>query len=129
MDCSAFCNSINNYQALVSAFQVIQQDHDEYAAKASGLMDSFGTFNLKLSHLIFSSAEQFSINLSAKDSSVGEGVKGAHLLRSHSSLRNEKCNTFYDDNVNSSERLTDDPILPRYRRVPGADPGGVMGGS
>ena len=70
---------LKNYQALLSALQVIQQGHDEYAAKARGLltqMESFDTFfSLKLSHLVFAAAEQFSINLQAKDTTVGEGLK------------------------------------------------------
>ena len=84
-------------------------------------MESFDTFfSLKLSYLVFAAAEQFSINLQAKDTTVGEGVKGAHMLQSHLlSLRSEKkFTTFYSDVVKSSEGLTDEPILPRYRRAP-----------
>ena len=92
-------------------------------------MESFDTFfSLKVSYLVFASAEQFSINLRAKDTTVGEGVKGVHLLRSNlSSLRNEvKLTTFYDDIVTSSEGLTDNLILPRYRRVPRRRDDGVQ---
>ena len=121
---SAIDSVLKNYQALISALQVIQQNHDEYAAKARGLlmqMESFDTFfSLKLSYLVFAAAEQFSINLQAKDTTVDEGVKGAHLLKLHlSSLRSEeKFTTFYSDIVKSSGGLTDEPILPRYRRAP-----------
>ena len=91
-------------------------------------MESFDTFfSLKLSYLIFASAEQFSINLQAKDTTVGEGLKGAHMLQSHfSSLRSEeKFSSFYSNAVKSSEGLTDEPILPRYRRVPRRLDGGA----
>ena len=121
---SAIDSILKNYQALLSALQVIQQGHDEYAAKARGLLmqlESFDIFfSLKLSYLVFAAAEQFSINLQAKDTTVGEGLKGANLLRSYlSSLRDEeKFSTFYGNVVKSSEGLTDDPILPRYRRAP-----------
>ena len=92
---SAIDSILKNYQALLSALQVIQQGHDEYTAKARGLLmqlESFDIFfSLKLSYLVFAAAEQFSINLQAKDTTVGEGLKGANLLRSYlSSLRDEE---------------------------------------
>ena len=53
--------------------------HDEYAAKANGLltrMEKFDTFfGLKLAYLVFSSAEQLSINLQAVDITVQEALK------------------------------------------------------
>ena len=113
-----------NYRALVSALEVVQQGHDEYAAKGRGLlsqMESFDIFfSLKLGHLVFSAAEQFSINLQAKDTTVGEGLKGAKLLSSYySSMRNEeKFSAFYSSVLSSSEGKTDGPVLPRYRRRP-----------
>ena len=113
-----------NYRALVSALEVVQQGHDEYAAKGRGLlsqMESFDIFfSLKLGHLVFSAAEQFSINLQAKDTTVGEGLKGAKLLSSYySSMRNEeKFSAFYSSVLSSSEGITDGPVLPRYRRRP-----------
>ena len=55
----------------MSTLEVVQQGHDEYAAKGKGLlmqMESFDTFfSLKLAYLVFSAAEQFSTNLQAKD--------------------------------------------------------------
>ena len=121
---SAIDSVLKNYQALISALQIIQQGHDEYSAKARGLlmqMESFDIFfSLKLSYLVFAAAEQFSINLQAKNTTVGEGIKGAHLLQSHlSSLRSEeKFTTFYSDVIKLSEGLTDEPRLPRYRKAP-----------
>lgn len=54
---SAITSILNNYQALMSTLQVVQQGRDEYAAKAMGLltqMESFETFfSLHLSNLIF----------------------------------------------------------------------------
>ena len=51
----------------MSSLDIIQQGHDEYAAKGKGLlthMESFDTFfSLKLAYLIFAAAEQLSINL------------------------------------------------------------------
>ena len=71
----------------MSSLDMIQQGHDEYAAKGKGLlthMESFDTFfSLKLAYLILAAAEQFSINLQAKDTTVTEGIKGAKLLKLH----------------------------------------------
>ena len=62
---------ICNYQLLQTALEEIQQGHDDYAAKASGLlahMEKFDTFfSLKLAYLLFSACEQLSINLQARD--------------------------------------------------------------
>ena len=106
---SSIDSILRNYQALISALQVIQQGHDDYAAKEKGLLvqiESLNTFfGLKLSHLVFVAAEQFSINLQAKDTTVGEGVKGAHLLRSHfSSLRSEESSLSFMMMLSSPQR-------------------------
>ena len=121
---SAINSILQNYQALMSTLDIVQQGHDEYAAKGKGLltqMESFDTFfSLKLAHLVFSAAEQFSTNLQAKDITVAEGTRGARLLTSHyTSLRSEAAfTTFYQDVLKSSSGLTDEPVLPRPRRVP-----------
>ena len=46
-------------------------------------MESFDIiFSLKLGYLVFAAAEQFSVNLLAKDTTVCEGLIGAKLLSS-----------------------------------------------
>lgn len=121
---SAIKSVLDNYKPLMSSLEVIQQGRDEYAAKGRGLltqMESFDTFfSLKLGYLVFAAAEQFSVNLQAKDTTVGEGLSGAKALSSYySSLRNEDhFIDFYRAVVSSSHGLTDDPVLPRYRRRP-----------
>ena len=85
---SAIDSILKNYQALVSTLEIVEQGHDEYAAKGRGLltqMESFEIFfSLKLAFLIFSASEQFSTNLQAKkDTKVSEGVRGARLLVAH----------------------------------------------
>ena len=115
---------IRNYQVLQTALETIQEGRDEYAAKASGLfarMANFDTFfPLKLAYLVFSSAEQLSINLQAKDITVQEAVRGADLLTSHfKSLRNEdNFDRFYDGVCQDSRSLTEDPYLPRHKKIP-----------
>ena len=102
----------------------IQVGHDEYAAKASGLlnkMEQFNTyFGLKLAQLIFAPTEQFSTNLQAVDVTVQEALRGAALLVSHlKSLRTETMyNRFYDHTVEESGSLTEEPKLPRIRKAP-----------
>ena len=97
---SAIDSILKNYQALMSTLEVVQQGHDEYAAKGKGLlmqMESFDTFfSLKLAYLVFSAAEQFSTNLQAKDTTVAEATSGAHLLRSrYTSLRSEATSLLF----------------------------------
>ena len=106
----------------MSTPEVVQQGHDEYAAKGRGLltqMESFEIFfSLKLAFLIFSASEQFSTNLQAKD--ISEGAIGVRLLMAHyASLRtDETFASFYQGVLESSSGLTEEPVLPRYRKTP-----------
>ena len=72
------------------------------------------------SNLIFSSAEQLSINLQATDISVQEAVHGAELFTAHlRSLRSEaKFDAFYNAIVSDSGSLTTQPTLSRQRKRP-----------
>ena len=113
-----------NYSILIKTLDEVRKGTDEYASKASGLLmklESFDIFfGLKLSHLIFSASEQFSTNLQAKDTTIYEATHGAELLVSHyKSLRIEsKFDRFYDDILEQSSGLTEEPSLPRYRKMP-----------
>ena len=113
-----------NYQILQTALEEIHQGHDEYAAKASGLMarmEQFDTFfALKLAHLLFSAAEQFSIIMQAKDITIQEAINGAKLLTTHlKSLRNEaKFDFFYDRVCQDCRNFTEEPRLPHPRNIP-----------
>ena len=82
------------------------------------MFDTF--FGLKLAHFIFSAAEQFSVNLQAKDITIQEAIHGAELLVCHlKAQRTEsKFNQFYDQIVELSSNLTEPPKLPRYRKIP-----------
>ena len=121
---SAIASILKNYKMLMTTLETVRQGHDEYAAKGSGLlakMESFETFfSLKLAYRVFSAAEQFSINLQAKDTAVSKGTRGADVLRSHYvSLRSYTAFTdFYKDVLDFSGGLTDEPVLPRCRKVP-----------
>ena len=108
---SAIDSIIKNYHILMTALEVVEQDHDDHAAKAEGLltkMESFEVFfSLKLAYRIFSAAEQFSINLQAKDTTFSERIEGARLLRSHyMSMRSDASfAAFYHDILTSSSGL------------------------
>ena len=121
---SAIASILKNYKMLMTTLEIVRQGHDEYAAKGTGLlakMESFEIFfSLKLAYRVFFAAEQFSINLQAKDTTVSEGTREADLLRSHYvSLRSYTAFTdFYKDVLDSSGGLTDKPVLPRCRKVP-----------
>ena len=76
-------------------------------------------FGLKLSYLVFSAAEQFSVNLQAKNITIQEATRGAVSLASHlKSLRTEaEFNQFYEQVVAQSSTLTEEPKLPRNRKM------------
>ena len=111
-------------KVLQSTLEEVQEGHDEYAAKASGLfnkMEQFETcFGLQFAFLLFGPAEQFSTNIQAVDITVQEAIKGASLLASHlKSLRTEAMyNRFYDKILKESQPLTEEPKLPRNRKLP-----------
>ena len=115
---------VQNYQVLQAALGEILLGHDEYAAKANGLLtrmekvDTF--FGLKLAYLVFSSAELLSVNLQAVDITVQEALKGAELLIAHfKSLRDDACfDRFYDAVYQDSKDLTEEPCLSRHRKIP-----------
>ena len=115
---------LKNYTVLQDALEVIKVGRDEYAARANGLlacMEKFDTFfALKLAYLLFSSAEQLSINLQSVDITVQEALNGAKLLATHlNSLRKDSSfDTFYDGVYQESKNLTDEPTLPRRKTIP-----------
>jgi len=115
---------LHNYELLKEALHEIQEGHDDYAAKAHGIltrMESFDIyFGFNLALLVFSSAEQFSTNLQAKNITIQEATSGATLLISHlKSLRTEsKFNTWYEEVLEKSSSLTEGPKLPRNRKMP-----------
>ena len=128
----ALSGIIQNYKVLLSSLELIQQGRDEYAAKASGLlacMEKFETFfSLKLANLFFSAAEQLSVNLQSVEITVQEALNGAQLLTNHfRCLRDDAhFNRFYDSVCQESAELTEQPCLPRQRKIPrGFDEGSV----
>ena len=121
---SAINSILLNYEVLLRTLETVEVGHDEYAAKAHGLhmrMESFDTyFGLKLAYTVYSAAEQFFVNLQVKNITVQEAIRGAKLLVSHlKSLRTEAhFDTFYEQILVQSATLTEEPQLPRYRKLP-----------
>ena len=84
-------------------------------------MESFDLFfGLHLAFRIFSAAEQLSVNLQAKDMTVAEGSKGAELLQRHykSQWSLESFGNLYDQVLRSANGITEEPVLPQFRKRP-----------
>ena len=116
---------LTNYSVLCAALEEINiETHDEYGMKAGGYlaqMENFSTyFGLKLSHLVFSGAEQLSLTLQGKDTTIQEASMAAELMIQH--LQQQRSDTsfdlFYSKVVEDSNELTSPPSLPRHRRPP-----------
>ena len=120
----AIVSILLNYKILQDTLEEVQKGRHDYAAKAHAMilqMEMFDTFfGLKLSHFIFSAAERFSVNLQAKDITVQEAIHGAELLVQHlkSNRTESKFDLFYEQVIEQSSALTDQPKLPRYRKMP-----------
>ena len=98
--------------------------YDEYGRKAGGFLaqsEKFSTFfGLKLSHLIFSGAEQLSITLQGKDTTVQESINAADLVVMYLERLtvDSSFDDFYSQVVEASNDLILLPTLPRYRNPP-----------
>ena len=68
--------------------------------------------------MIFSAAEQVSINVQAKDITIQEAIHGAQILKMLlSSMRNEaKFDSFYSEEIHDSTNLTAEPTLLCQRK-------------
>ena len=122
---SAISSVLTNYAVLCAALEEINvETHDDYGIKAGGYlaqMDNFSTyFGLKLSHLVFSGAEQLSLTLQGKDTTIQEATMAAEVMIQYlQRQRSDTCFTkFYAQVVEDSKDLTSPPVLPRSRRPP-----------
>ena len=119
-----------NYDTLKATLEEVEKGHDEYAAKAHGMLiqlEMFDTFfELTLAHLIFSTCEQLSINLQSVDITVQEAINGTQLLVKHlkSQRAESKFDAFYMNVLSQASSKTEPPSLPRARKAPRRyDPG------
>ena len=115
---------ITNYEALRETMEAASQGTDDCSRRANGmlaLMDRFSTFfGLKFSILLFSITEQMLIHLQNKDTTVEDGyhivamcIKAIERLRTDCSFKD-----FFDSVKEEASGKCDEPILPRYRRLP-----------
>ena len=115
---------LTNYRLLQETLEIIKEGKDEYALKAIGYLnsiDKFSTyFGLELSNLVFSATEQLSITLQGTDTSLQQAVQAAKLAVHYMERqRNDAAyDSFYSYVLAKSESLTDQPTLPRQRRLP-----------
>lgn len=122
---------IKNYITIGSTLEEIEKtSNSEASHKAPGLlslMDKFSTyFGLNLSYQIFAVTEQLSRTLQAKDITA-QGALTA-VTKTVSFLRRQRSddafNDFYKRIKDEAKDLTDDPVLPRQRRLPKRYDGG-----
>ena len=116
---------LKDYTVLID--QSYYKDWDEYGLKAGGLLNSLQTFripfDLNLSYVLFTRAEEVSRVLQAKDTCLQDALKAIcfyFILFFYQSQRNESAFVqFYSSVVQTAEQLQIGfPKLPRYRRAP-----------
>lgn len=122
---SAIKAVITNYNVIISELDIIAaESHNETGSKAAGLMtlmEKFSTyFGLKMSYLVFSITEQLSLTLQNSHLNAQEAISAAKATQSY--LKRLRCDTefnqFYQNTVEEAKDLTDEPVLPRQRRLP-----------
>ena len=122
--CSGSIDSIlRNYNVLCEELtQIGENSCGESSTKAVGLlalMEMFSTyFGLKLSHLVFGAAEQLTTTLQYKNinAQVTSAVSAALTYLQRQGL-DSAFDKFYETSFKGSEGLTQEPALPRQRKL------------
>ena len=116
---------LDNYQTLCTTLEEVHATgRDEYAMKAGGFLsqlEKFSTFfSLKLAYLVFGPAEQLSYTLQGKTTNIQEAKQAAKLAESffRSQRTDASFSRFYESAVKESQSLTEEPVLPRCRKLP-----------
>ena len=84
-------------------------------------MTKFAAFlGLKLSRLVFSPTEQLSVTLQSHDINAQQAVSATKATKEYlQRLRSDSAfEHFYKGVVADAENLTDEPTLPRQKKVP-----------
>ncbi|XP_003389518.1 PREDICTED: zinc finger MYM-type protein 1-like [Amphimedon queenslandica] len=122
---TAALNSIlKNYDVIMQDLEEISEAGIDASSKAAGavaLMEKFSTFfGIKLSYLLFGATEQTSVTLQAKDIGAEDALSSITAAASFlNRQRNESAfHLFYQCVVWEAKEFTDDPVLPRPRKVP-----------
>ena len=122
---SAIAAILDNYSPLCATLEEVSESgYDEFAVKASGFnrqLQLFNTFfGLKMCQLIFTPAEQLSRTLQGRDTTIQEARQAASVTESY--LRKQRTDDnfdkFFDYVVLQSSNVTEEPTLPRKRKVP-----------
>ena len=84
------------------------------------MLEKFATFfGLKVCFMVFSSTEQLLYIVQGKDITIQEAKGAAILAESHLRQRNDDAfDKFYEWVVKEAKDLTEEPILPRRRKIP-----------
>ena len=82
-------------------------------------------FGLQLSCFIFSATEQLSITLQGKETSLQQVLQTLRLTNGFLARQRDdnSLNSFYSRILEALDDLTNQPILPQFKRLPNADPG------
>ena len=121
----AIVSILQNYSAICESLeQISSEGYGEPAAKSLGLrslMTKFAAFvGLKLSWLVFSPTEQLSVTLQSHDINAQQTVSATKATKEYPQrLRSDSTfEHFYKGVVADTENLTDEPTLPRQKKVP-----------
>ena len=116
---------LKNYNALQETMDEIHStSNNEYSRRAGGqlaLMEKFSTyFGLKLSYLIFSASEQFSVSIQGKDTSIQNAYEASNATCRYFERQRKETSfdTFYDVVCEEAKDLAEEPKFPRYRQAP-----------
>ena len=116
---------LSNYSTLQSTLEeILDTGRDEYAMKAGGFsrqLQQFTTlFGLHLCQSVFAPTEQLSCVLQGKDTTIQEAREAAITTEMY--LRRQRTDAsfdrFYGEVVAESVTLTEEPVLPRRRKLP-----------
>ena len=116
---------LKNYAVICEELTEIGTDsHGEASTRALGflaLMEKFSTFyGLKLAYLIFGASEQLSSTLQYKDINAQEASTAVSIALAF--LQRQRCDfafeSFYNSTVMNSRSYTQEPDLPRQKKIP-----------
>lgn len=116
---------IMNYSVLCNELEKIGEEACGEASRKSlgilAIMEKFTTFfGLKLSFLIFSAMEQLSKTLQYKDINAQEVSSAVNAAKRFLERQRDDSafKSFYSSVIQEARELTEEPVLPRQRRIP-----------
>ena len=124
---------LKDYTVLMETLEEIHATtRDDYGLKASGFLHSLETFNtlfgLRLALSLFSAAEQVSLALQKKNTTIQDALSAVDAAKAyfHRLRSEEEFDRLYDVTVHIAEQhAIGKPELPRYRRRPSRFEDGV----